>query len=375
MFGGFFNKKRVLVTGVAGVKGTWLALFLLEAGADVLGIDTQLPSPESNFVCSGLAGRITFLHGDICDLDLMLDLIRHVDCIFNLAAEVLVRVAFRKPLATYRSNTFGVATILEALRLSDSPKLAVFITTDKVYKSKNGDLWIEEDPLGAEGPYPVSKACAELIIADYHKSYFQTGGIRIAVARAGNVVIGGDLYSSSRTDGAGRIFVDCFEALIAGRSPEIFSPGFTRPYTYGLDIISGYMTLMSRLDSQGVHGEAFNFGPYEFGVSNAVLATKICELWGADVMWQTGTSRPEPFEHQSLSFAKSQTRLGWRPAFTLYEALSAAARWYKEWAGHQDSLAEGCMADFNDGLLREYRDAARRLGIGWAAGYAAASEQ
>jgi CDP-glucose 4,6-dehydratase len=204
----------------------------------------------------------------------------------------------------------------------------VFITTDKVYRAKPaGEQWVESDELGATGPYAVSKACAELMIRDYNQTYFINTETKIAVARAGNVLLGGDDHGSTSTQGAGRIFVDCYEALTAGRAPEIFRPTFTRPYTYGLDILSGYMSLMSQLDREGIAGEAFNFGPYEqLGVSNALLATKICELWGDGVLWESGSLREEPFEYQSLRTEKSEHRLGWRPAFTLYEALRATTR-------------------------------------------------
>lgn len=367
MFDNFYERKKILVTGVAGVKGTWLALALLEAGAVVKGVDIRVPAADSNFVASGLGRRIDFTEGDVSDLRLMRELVSDVDCIFHLAASALVREAHRDPFRAYWTNTLGVAAVLEAIRVAAKPKRIVVVTTDKVYKPKNGELWIEADPLGATGPYAVSKACAELVIADYQRNYLGPRGHHVATARAGNVVIGGDLYSSRKTQGAGRIFVDCFEALSENRSPEIFSPTFTRPYTYGLDILSGYMTLMSRIHEQGIAGEAFNFGPYEqYGVSNSLLATKICKLWGGEIMWHSGTPREEPFEYQSLSFEKSRQRLAWRPAFTLYEALQATTRWYKTWAERRMNAKEGYLYDLNLELLADHRIAAHHLGIDWA---------
>ena len=368
LFNDYFVGKRVLVTGVSGVKATWLALMLHLAGAIVTGLDKRLAGLRSNFTAAGLGGRIRFVHGDVRDLALVRGLVEEADCVFHLAAEAIVGEAVRNPLETYSSNALGTATMLEALRLAAAPKRAVFITTDKVYRAKPaGELWGESDELGATGPYAVSKACAEWVIRDYHRSYFANTETKIAVGRAGNVIVGGDNHSSSNTQGAGRIFVDCYEALTEGRAPEIFRPTFTRPYTYGLDIISGYMSLMSRLDLEEVAGEAFNFGPYEqFGVSNALLATKICELWGSGVMWKGGALREEPFEYQSLRTEKSQRRLGWRPAFTLYEALRATTTWYKAWAGLGPNVTEGCMYDLNCGLIAEHRAAAARLGVAWA---------
>jgi len=370
MFDNYFDGKRVLVTGVSGVKGTWLALMLLQAGALVTGLDKRRAALRSNFTATGLGGRISFVQGDVRDLALVRRLVGEADCVFHLAAEAIVGEAVRNPLEAFSSNTLGTATMLEALRTVGSPKRTVFVTTDKVYREKPaGELWSESDELGATGPYAVSKACAEWVIRDYNRGYFANSETRIAVARAGNVLIGGDDHSSSSTQGAGRIFVDCYEALTEGRAPEIFRPTFTRPYTYGLDILSGYMSLMSQLDREGIAGEAFNFGPYEqLGVSNALLATKICELWGSGVLWKSGASREEPFEYQALRTDKSRHSLGWRPAFTLYEGLRASTTWYKTWAGLGSNVTEGCMYELNCSQIAEHRAAAARLGVEWARG-------
>ena len=367
MFDGYFTGKRVLVTGVVGVKGTWLALMLLRVGAVVTGLDKRQPELPSNFSAAGLSHRIRLVHGDVRDLGLVRSLVEDADCIFHLAGEAIVGEALRNPFETYSTNTLGTISMLEAVRLAGSAKRVVFVTTDKVYRPKAGERWVESDELGAGGPYASSKACAELAIRDYNKSYLSTTGHLVVVGRAGNVVIGGDLHSSSTTGGAGRIFVDCYEALIEGRPPEIFRPAFTRPYTYGLDIISGYMTLMSRLDREGVSGEAFNFGPHEaFGVSNGTLATKICHLWGDGLVWKGGTPRDEPFEYQSLCTDKSRLRLKWQPAFTVDEALSATTRWYKAWAEIGSNLTADCMYELDCLLIDEHRAAACRHGIEWA---------
>ncbi len=367
MYNGFFDGKKALVTGVAGVKGSWLALELLQAGAQVVGADIKTPEPDSNFHAAGLRDKISFVQGDVADPVLMRSLTADVDCVFHLAAVALVGAARRDPLEAYRSNAFGCAVVLEAIRLSDSVKYAVFVTTDKVYRSKGSGAWVEEDPLVATGPYPVSKACAEHIISDYFREYLRSRGVKLGIGRAGNVILGGDVHSSSRTNGAGRLFVDCFEALMQGKPPSVFQPDFTRPYSYGLDILSGYMTLMSRLDSDVINGEAFNFGPHEQdGEKNSVLAAKICELWGAGIMWKPGPPRKEPFEAQSLSWDKARSRLAWQPAYALDETLQATARWYKEWSEKGKAAGEGGMYEFDLSLIREHRDSARRLGIWWA---------
>ncbi len=357
----------MLVTGVCGVKGTWLALMLLESGAEVVGLDLGLPATDSNFFASGLDQRIRLAHGNVTDFALIRELLEDVDDVFHLAAHALVHTANRDPLATYQSNTIGTATLLEAIRIASNPKRAVFVTTDKVYRPKGGEPWTESDPLGASGAYAVSKACAELIIADYHREYFQNARHLIGIARSGNVLIGGDLYTSHRTGGAGRILADCFEALIHQRSPEIFSPAFTRPYTYGLDTLSGYMTLMASLDRPGIAGEAFNFGPCEpYGVTNSTLATKICEAWGDDLMWQSGARREEPFEYQSLALEKSCTKLHWSPAYTLDQSIDSAVKWYKAWSQWRGECRSGGMLHLDRALIEEHRATAEKLAIVWS---------
>jgi CDP-glucose 4,6-dehydratase len=367
VFAGFYRGKRVLITGVAGVKGTWLAQQLLELSSEVVGIDIREPEADSNFVASDLSQRITFYHGDVTDLSLLQRASQGVDCVFHLAAISLVGEARRNPLETYRSNTLGTATVLEAIRLSDSVQRAVFVTTDKVYRSKGGDVWVETDPLFATEPYPVSKACAEQVVADYYRNYLRAGGKHIGVARAGNVILGGDPYSSQRMRGAGHLHVDCFEALIEGRSPELYTPKFTRPYTYGLDTLSGYMTLMSQLDQEGIDGEAFNFGPHErFGVENGLVATKICQIWGSGIQWHSTKPREEPFEKQSLNWDKARQRLGWQPAYTIYEALSDIAQWYRAWVARGCGAHPGAMVEVNRTLIQTHQQTARHMGIAWA---------
>lgn len=367
MYDGFFSDKRILVTGVTGVKGSWLALALMRAGATVIGVDRRVPDIRSNFCLAGLGKHIEFIQGDVTDVDLMDRLVSRVDGVFHLAAVAIVREAREHPLDAYLSNTLGVVTVLDAARKAKRPLRLVFVTTDKVYRPKDGELWVESDPLVASGPYAVSKACAEFIISDYQRIYFSGSPCRVGVGRAGNVIIGGDFYSSKTTQGGGRIFVDCFEALIEKRAPEIFSPNFTRPYTYGADILSGYMWLMSQLHHHEVAGQAFNFGPTEqYGVSNAHLASTICDMWGGDIQWRSGIPREEPFDFQSLSIQKSHDVLGWRPAYTLEDSLRDAARWYREWADLGASKAEGSMYKLNIELLEKHKNTAQQLGIRWA---------
>ncbi len=363
-FGGFFRGKHVLVTGAAGVKGTWLCSALLELGAIVSGVDIREPDPTSNFALAGLKERIRFRKMDVTNSSDLHDIMAGQDCVFHLAALVLVHDCEARPVETYRSNTLGTATVLEALRASPRAKYGVFVTTDKVYKAKENDFWVEEDPLFASGTYAISKACAEKIIGDY-SGRLEKVGKRIGIARAGNVLVGGDFYTSSQTKGAGRIAADCFEALIAGKAPVIFSPSFTRPYTYGLDVVTGYMSLMSRLDESGVQGEAFNFGPEEqSGVPNDRLATLICEKWGNNIKPLIGKLRNEPFATQALSWDKARQRLGWRPAYTLEQGVEDTVEWYRKWS--EVSKGASDLRALNAKLIERHYRTAAEVGAWWA---------
>lgn len=364
---GFFDGKRVLVTGIAGVKGSWLALLLLDAGASVVGVDLVHPSPESNYMAAGLESRVTRVRGDITDLELMCLLTQDVDAVFHLAAVSLVGEARRNPLEAYRTNTLGTATVLEACCGSNRVRHVVIATTDKVYQSREEGPWRETDPLVATGPYAVSKACAEHVAADYYATRLREHGIRMGVARAGNAILGGDFNSSTRRLGSGRIFVDCYDALLAGQVPTLFQPRFSRPYTYGLDLLVGYMTLMRHLDDPRVDGEAFNFGPLEpDGIENRALATKICTLWGAPGEWVEGAPREEPFACQKLDWQKAEMLLGWKPAYSIDEGLSDTTRWYRAWGEQGRGQLPGALYPLNRELIQAHRASALRQGIPWA---------
>lgn len=367
MFGDCFRGRRVLVTGITGVKGPWLALSLLAAGARVVGIDRRAPEADSNFLASDLDDRCEFVHGDVNDLTLLERAMEGVDGVFHLAAVSLVGEARRDPLGTYRDNTLGTASVLEAVRRSASVRFVVVVTTDKVYREKPGGVWVESDPLFASEPYPVSKACAEHIAADYHRSYLREQGKRLGLARGGNVLLGGDLQSTRRRPGAGHLHVDCYEALVAGRAPRIFTPRFARPYTHGLDILSGYLCLAARLDEPRVDGEAFNFGPHEMlGTENGDLATRICKSWGAGIAWETGPPRDEPFARQALDWSKARERLAWSPVYDLDETVADLTRWYRAWAERGTRLSKGSLREENDAIVTAHRETARARGLWWA---------
>jgi len=177
----------------------------------------------------------------------------------------------------------------------------------------------------------------------------------LAVARAGNVVIGGDFYASRTHPGSGRLVVDCLDALMRGEEPILFAPLSSRPYTYGLDILAGYLRLMSQLGRTELRGEAFNFGPKEMqGTVNGELATQLCQLWDPVRGWVQGPTRPEPYPPQSICWDKARDWPGWRPLFSTPETLEATVAWYRAWHELRNVATPGCLAALNRRLILEH---------------------
>ncbi|MFN9547790.1 MAG: CDP-glucose 4,6-dehydratase, partial [Cyanobacteriota bacterium] len=259
----FWKGKRVLLTGHTGFKGSWLALWLLELGVDLTGL-ALAPEPGPNlFDQLELQDRMDHRLGDIRDQDVVKQLVaeRQPEVVLHLAAQPLVRRSYNEPLATWETNVNGTLHVLEAVRTLDQPCTAVLITTDKVYRNNE---WLfgyrEIDPLGGHDPYSSSKAAAEIAIASWRSSFcgslaHQTPNLRMASARAGNVIGGGDWA-------ADRIVPDAMRALAGGSPIAIRNPAATRPWQHVLEPLGGYLLLAERL-SQGETNlaTAFNFGP------------------------------------------------------------------------------------------------------------------
>ncbi len=358
MLQGFFQDKRVLVTGACGVKGAWLCWYLLEAGAQVIGVDRDEPD-EGVFAATSLGDRIRLYRADVRDGAALAAIAteERVDGAVHLAAIALVGAAREQPQLTYATNVLGTANFLEAVRQTGIER-AVVVTTDKVYRSKGGEPWVEDDRLVASGPYAVSKACADLIAQDYFRSYLEVDGKALGIARAGNVLAPGDMND-------GRVFVDIAKALARGEPPVILNPAFTRPYTWVGDIAAGYLWLLANVQRPEVNGQAFNFGPQEQrGIPNGELADRICERWGAGVSWQRGRPRDEPFEHQSLDCTRARERLGWQAAYSLDESLAELVAWYK--AYFAGGRADGGMRELTIAAIRRHVARARELGMAWA---------
>lgn len=325
-----FVGRRVLVTGHTGFKGAWLSLWLASRGAEVSGLALDPPTVPSLFALAGVADVLAADHRvDIRDADATAAAIRSVapDVVFHLAAQPLVRESYAQPVETYATNVMGTAHVLTAAAACESVKAIVSITTDKVYHNAE---WIhpyrETDRLGGLDPYSSSKAAAEILAASLRHSLATDA--RIATARAGNVIGGGDFAVD-------RLVPDAVRAFSAGAPLTLRRPDAVRPFQHVLDPLSGYMRLAAALlDGQPGADDAWNFGPEPGGdLSVGALAARLAAGWGAgaEVVSDPDSSALHEANILRLDSAKARLGLGWAPVWGLGRAIDETFAWYRAW--------------------------------------------
>lgn len=332
-FDNVFSGARVLITGHTGFKGAWLSAWLMSLGAKVCGYSREVPTTPSLFELAGLAGEVAHHVGDIRDLETLRATVRafRPDFVFHLAAQAIVSVSYKDPLDTITSNVTGTANVLEVLREVDWRCTAIIITSDKCYDNVE---WVwgyrETDALGGKDIYSGSKGAAELIFRSYYHSFFKGRNhpVRLATARAGNVIGGGDWA-------ADRIVADCIRAWGEGRVVEIRSPAATRPWQHVLEPLSGYLTLARALAASEVHdGESYNFGPRAEQNRTVVdLIGDLGRIWGlgsdAEAYKTTGNI---PFHEASLlklNCDKALLELNWEANLKYAECVEMTGSWYR----------------------------------------------
>lgn len=326
----FWRGRKVFVTGHTGFKGSWLCLWLADAGADVVGYADGIPTQPSLYETAEVETAIVSITGDVRDRDrLRQSLERHrPEVVFHLAAQSLVRPSFADPLGTYETNVLGTANMLEAARSVPEARVVVNVTTDKVYAEKGEAAHTEDGPLGGADPYSSSKACSELVTAAFRASFFDgEGNAAIATARAGNVIGGGDWARD-------RLVPDVMAAVTAGRPVEIRYPEAVRPWQHVLNALDGYLLLAERLWDGRVVAGPWNFGPDEED-RRAVewVVRQLADRWGAglEIVRPEVPQLPEAAELH-LDSTRARQQLGWRPGWGLERALDSIVEWYQVYA-------------------------------------------
>ena len=323
------------MTGVTGFKGSWLALWLRELGADVVGYSLAPPTSPSLFELAGVAHAARWIDGDVRDAARLRAAIKENDpeVVFHLAAQPLVRASYEEPVQTYETNVFGTVNLLDALRDAAAVRAVVVVTSDKCYENRESlRAYAEGDALGGYDPYSSSKACQEIVTAAYHRSFLQARGVGVATVRAGNVIGGGDWARD-------RIVPDAVTALASKQSILVRNPASVRPWQHVLDPLAGYIEVAAQLLSRPeIFSEPFNFGPSPEGVRTvSELVTTICKLWGDGARWHSAElAQPHEARLLTLDSSKARAKLGWRPRLALEAALDWTVAWYKAQASGED---------------------------------------
>jgi len=362
MFRNIYKDKKILVTGHTGFKGSWLSIWLKHLGANVVGLSNTEVSQPSNFIVSEVSKIVDDYQVDIRDANAIKELVGRVqpDFIFHLAAQALVRPSYENPLETIMTNAIGSANILDSLRNLKKKVACIMITSDKAYDNMEW-MWgyRETDRLGGKDPYSASKGMAELAIRSYVESFFYNSNVRVGIARAGNVIGGGDWAVD-------RIVPDCMRAWADGESVDIRSPNATRPWQHVLEPLSGYLCLGSDLYSnKKFHGEAYNFGPsndQNYPVS--ILIEEMSQYWNK-IKWND-VSKNLGHVHEAgllkLNCDKALFDLDWHSALHFKETIKMTVEWYKEfYQNHNKS-----MLNFTIKQIDSYAEAAKLSNISWS---------
>ena len=322
-----FRGKRVWLSGHTGFKGSWLSEWLLDLGAIVHGYALAPDTTPALFDQLGLAGRLEHEVADIRDRAQVRNSIQEFrpDFVIHMAAQPLVRRSYSIPVETYETNAMGTVHVLEALRHVVSACSTVIVTTDKCYENhESGRAYEESDPLGGHDPYSSSKAMAEIATSAYRNSYFRRSPVRVASARAGNVIGGGDWAED-------RIVPDAMRALNQGERIAVRNPRAVRPWQHVLEPLGGYLTLSARLAEDASLATAFNFGPGPD--SNRTVADLVNEiLKNRSGSWED-KSDPSALHEATLlnlSIEKADRSLGWKPKWAFEETISKTVSWYDQ---------------------------------------------
>ncbi len=341
----FWHGKRVLVTGHTGFKGSWLAHWLKTMGASVCGLSLSPKTSPNLFDLAGVGDGMDHHCVDIRDAQAVSRVVQQhrPQIVLHLAAQALVRASYRDPLETFATNFMGTAHVLDAIRSTDSVRVAVMVTTDKVYENRESfHAYRETDALGGHDPYSASKAASELLIASFRNAFLAQRGVAVASARAGNVIGGGDWSED-------RLIPDAMRAWQAGDTLHIRSPHAVRPWQHVLEPLAGYMGLAQALWSKPELAGAFNFGPHVH--ESATVAELLTLAQQTFPQGAVAYERQDQALHETslltLETSKARHVLDVRPRWSLHQSVTRTMQWYQQQASGVPA-AELVAADIRD---------------------------
>ena len=342
-FADIYRGKRVLLTGHTGFKGSWLALWLHDLGAQVTGVALSPETQPNHWDLLKLSNDDR--RQDIRDISALKQVFNDTqpEIVFHLAAQALVRRSYRDPIETWATNVMGTANVLEACRHQSSVRAVITITTDKCYENREWPWgYRENDRLGGHDPYSASKAGAELVASSYRNAFFiENTAPLLATARAGNVIGGGDWSDD-------RLIPDLIRALEKNQSLEIRSPQATRPWQHVLESLSGYLLLGQKLlIGDKTFADAWNFGPDPEGNRTVSEVLSKLQLEWANLRWHL-TEKPQSHESTLLYLdsAKARSLLRWQPVWNIDTSLAKTADWYRAWLQSGQIISRQQLAEF-----------------------------
>ncbi len=350
---GFWTNKKVFVTGHTGFKGSWLCLWLYFLGADVTGYALNPPTDPSLFELCRIDVLIKSTIADVRDGESLAQAMRKADpeIVIHMAAQSLVRESYKNPVETYSTNVMGTVNLFEAVRKCKNVKAVINITSDKCYENKEWPWgYRENEPMGGYDPYSNSKACSELVTSAYRNSFFNpkeydTHGVGLASARAGNVIGGGDWAQD-------RLVPDCIRAILKGEKIIVRNPHAVRPWQFVLEPLAGYLMLAQKLYEDGPkYAEGWNLGPDDHDAKPVEwIVKKLCEKWGQNSSYEIDEGKHlYEAHHLKLDCSKAKFKLGWHTKWNLEQAIDKVIEWTRAYQENKD-VKEICLDQIEDYL-------------------------
>lgn len=349
----FYKGKKVFLTGHTGFKGTWMSRLLVEAGAVLTGYSLEAPTKPNLFEMAKVEEKMTSVIGDIRDMEALWQAFDEAkpEIVIHMAAQPIVRDSYKDPVYTYETNVMGTVNILECVRKAGYVKSFLNVTTDKVYQNNEWEWGYREDEkLDGYDPYSNSKSCSELVTHSYKSSFFLgDAATAISTARAGNVIGGGDFAND-------RIIPDSVRAWLKGEDIVVRNPHSTRPYQHVLEPVVAYLMICQKQYEDASYASWYNVGPDDRDcVTTGDIVDIFCEKMG-DIkrVDRSEANAPHEANFLKLDCSKIKKTFGWKPVWTINEALANVAEWTREYKKSLETGDEELIPNCMDKQISEY---------------------